>query len=118
MKSTGRSSARFCADFRVSRFLQLVIALTSFCWVSGLQCVAESVRGSVTGPRGVVSAGEVHLLSEATVVRSTTVDAAGRFEFRDVGPGTYQIQIASPHLLPLVQEIRVSPGQDLDHDVT
>jgi len=70
------------------------------------QIGTASVFGDVTDPKGLaVAAAKVTLINTATgLTRTTETDAAGRYEFLALQPGTYKIEVEAKGFKAAVQE--------------
>src|ERR1700729_976018 len=77
------------------RFCVLILGV----WMTGAATAAwcqatASVRGTVTDPSGaVVAKATVHLIDANSVERVATTDDKGRYEFKTVAPGAYQVRV-------------------------
>jgi vitamin B12 transporter len=73
---------------RVFTLLSVAFALTAH---------AATVQGTITDSLGaVISNARVELINHTKLIASTTADAIGRYEFRDVAAGRYQVGASAP----------------------
>ncbi len=84
-------------SMKLALFLLLVICLACtlpVCWAQSTS--SGTVAGTVTDPSGAVVAGAtVSLTDTATnATRAVTTNAAGRYYYADVTPGTYTVTVA------------------------
>ena len=77
------------------RFMAVVAV---FCVAAASPVFAAGIHGSVKDPSGgAVSAAEVLVLTPArAVVATVRTDASGRFEVKDLTPGSYLLLARSP----------------------
>lgn len=78
----------------------LVLAMAALCLLSGTSSAASATTGDIEGNvkteynSPVVNA-EVLLMKSGAIVNTTTTDMNGNFSFKDVEPGTYQVNVQS-----------------------
>ena len=76
--------------------------VTAWCWLflsTGLAMAAHAatVRGTIADSLGaVIPQARVELVVNQKIIAATAADAAGRYEFRDVSAGRYQIRASAP----------------------
>jgi hypothetical protein len=78
------------------------------------------IRGAVKDPGGVIPGAEVTLTNEGTnISRSTTTNEAGEYNFPNLAPGTYRLNVALQGYKTYSQGgIRVGTQQFLTLDIT
>ena len=83
----------------------LAFSLFLFCANASAQNLG-TVRGRITDPSGAAVPGAtVEIVGKATeTTRTTVADAAGAYEFADLNPGTYTIQVNQTGFKKLVRE--------------
>lgn len=87
----------------------LIVAASSPAWAQ------VSMKGVVLDPSGALIVGaSVELKPDGQAAeRSTRTDARGKFEFRSIVPGTYEIHVQYPGFNPLAESIQV--GRSTPH---
>src|ERR1700734_165557 len=75
--------------------LFVLLFLTAAASISGFSQATTLLRGTITDPQGGVIAGAVVTLSNAGTGfnRSITTDQRGEYQFVQVAPGTYKIDV-------------------------
>ncbi|MFQ5739852.1 MAG: carboxypeptidase regulatory-like domain-containing protein [Acidobacteriota bacterium] len=87
-----------------SNFVLILFSLATFMWGQGT--TTTSLTGAVTDPQGAFIPGAtLHLINmETDVGREVLSDDAGRYQFAQVPPGLYKVEVEVPGFKKLVQE--------------
>ncbi|HTK94464.1 MAG TPA: TonB-dependent receptor [Terriglobales bacterium] len=95
----------------------ILIPILLLCLTAG--AMAQSViRGTVTNAQDQAVAGaQVMLRVHGVEKMRTTTDAAGRFEFRDVAAGAWEIRAEAPNLQPVEYELKVKQGEPVQVEI-
>jgi len=80
---------------------------------------AATVRGTVADSLGaVISNARIELIAGQTVIRSAATDGEGKYEFRDVSAGRYQVQANAPSFdLTVSKPFYVGEGANANIDL-
>ena len=79
------------------RFLLFVAILTLGAGLATAQLTTSTVRGTVSGPDGLVPGATVVIRDTATGRETTvTTSGAGAYTFPNVVPGTYTVTVTAP----------------------
>jgi iron complex outermembrane receptor protein/vitamin B12 transporter len=83
----------FKQDHTRRHFFYLLLLLSSFTLLAG----AATVSGTIADSLGaVIPNARVELMSGSTSIASATADGAGRYEFRNISAGRYEIRASAP----------------------
>jgi hypothetical protein len=110
--SAGLSSPKF-----LSRAPQAAIHLLALIFTCGATLRASPQEGRITGkvidPQNVVIAGALSKLLNAAgaVISEQRSDAQGKFEFKPVEPGEYQVTAEHPGFVKVIADVSVAAGQ-------
>src|SRR5881409_639356 len=91
-------------------FILLVVACTTVPNQPG------TVTGVITDPSGALLPGVTVTLHTATGNRTTVTDAQGRYAFKGVAPGNYELQVALPGFNEKRMKLQVAEGKDVRRD--
>src|SRR5437763_1631639 len=98
----------------MKRAIVLCIALLAAC--TSVPNQPSTVRGTVTDPSGAPLPGVTVTLHTATGDRTAVTSAAGTYEFAEVAPGKYEIEVARSGFRESRSKIAVAAGKDVRSD--
>lgn len=116
------NKAEVSVSNKLSRpLVSLFCLLATWATASGQFAGTGSLSGQVTDPQNAsINRAEVHLTDTATnAVRSTRTNAAGRYDFSNLPPGTYNLAVSSDGFQATrISGQQVEVGKQLTLDVT
>ncbi len=124
MSNSKSSQFIYASGNRCVRFVPIMIAFFFFLLpavpTAGAQLYTGSLTGLVTDPSGAVIAGARVTLTDADKGYDfkATTDAAGRYLFRSIPPGSYRLSVGAPGFETARREgIKLDVNQNVSSDV-
>src|SRR5215813_13203121 len=102
---------------KLSFQLAALILLATLAASSFAQVTAGNVRGIVRDPTGAVVEGATVTITDPAkqTTNTATTTSSGGFEFRNLLPGTYGLNVSAPNFGPLeLKDVRVQLNRTTD----